>query len=75
MTYVIILALLLVAELLFIRQDLPFATTALAIMLATRLATGRGGGDDTFYSSFHEGVFAASDLDIYYIARNAVRYE
>jgi hypothetical protein len=61
--------------LLLIREDLPLATTALSVVLTTRLAAHRRRLYDTLYTSFHKGVFLASDLDIYYITWYAVWHE
>ena len=64
--------LLLVAQLFFVRKNLPFAASALAIMLADGLAAGRGGGNDTFHATLHERVLFAGYLYIHNIARHAV---
>jgi hypothetical protein len=66
---------LFVAQLLLVWEDLPFAATALAVVLATRFAAYRRRLNDALYTSFHEGVFLASDLDIYDITWYAVWHE
>ena len=65
----------LVAQVLHARENLPLATTALAVVLAHGFATGRGRSDNTLYATLHEGVFAASDLYIDNITRHAVGHK
>ena len=64
--------LLLMTQLLLVGKNLPFASTALAIVLADGLAAGRGGGNDALYATLHEGVLLAGYLYIHNIARYAI---
>ena len=67
--------LLLVTELLFVRQDLPFAPTADTEMLASRFATHGAGHHETQHFGLHERVFLLRDLQVHDIARYTVGHK
>ena len=67
--------LLFVFQLLLVRQNLPFTSTADAEMPASRLATDRGGVYDPQHAGFHERVFLFGHLQIHDVSRHAVGHK
>ena len=67
--------LLLVFELLFVWQDLPFAAATFAIVLACWGTTIICIFYKTLHTRFHEAVFLLCNLQIHNVARNAIGYK